>query len=545
MSFISVTGTHLSFEFDNGLVLFEDLNFSFGQAKYGLVGPNGVGKTTLIRLLTGENSVTRGDLVVNGTVGILPQILTKCDGGSEGLSVKEVLGIRSQLEALQNLEQGEVSPQILEVIGSDWDLIERVSEVFKVLGIGSLSLNQRVQALSGGELTKLYLARIFLQSPDIVILDEPTNNLDEEGRQAVARFIRNWKRCLIVVSHDRDLLSHVDVIAELSSQGIQFYGGNYSFYVAEREQEELKLEQKITTTKQNEKKQKKQLQQSLERQERRIQQGKKRAERGDIPRIMAGGLKRKAQVTLARVKGTQQGRLEQARYELSYLKKQVKEKNQIQIDIPETEVHSKKELLEIQDFNFRFQGSEKFLYPRSINYCLAGPKRVSLSGPNGAGKTTLIQVLLNSIAGESQGFARLKTRRVAYLDQKMEILGPGQTTLLDRFSEKTPHLTEAERRIRLGRFQFYHDEALKKISALSGGERMRAALACLLFAESPPELLILDEPTNNLDVDSIEKVESALSNFRGAILVISHDPQFIRNLGVIETIDLSSGVRAG
>lgn len=234
---------------------------------------------------------------------------------------------------------------------------------------------------------------------------------------------------------------------------------------------------------------------------------------------MASGLKRKAQGTLAKVKGVQENSIFQVQIELTSLKRQIKERNLIQVDLPNPTIHSKKEILELKEFNFRYFDSQHFLFSNPITFQVAGPKRVSIVGPNGSGKSTLTRLLMNSLMsstrelkeelkneplGEMQGTIQLKTNRVAYLDQRLEILWDGKTSLLERFSEKTPHLSESERRIRLGRFLFNQNTVLKKISALSGGEQMRAALACILFSEHPPELLILDEPTNNLDLDSIE-----------------------------------------
>ena len=538
---ISLAGSHITYEFENGTPLFRELNFSFGQKSYGLIGPNGVGKTTLVKLLSREISPQLGAISCNGSLEVLPQIRNRSDQNSTKESIAEVLEMQNIIKALRQVEWGDSSPDVLDLIGDHWDLEARIQKAFQSLGIEYLTLLQSTHSLSGGEWVKIHLAKLLLNSPSIALLDEPSNNLDEDGRRALYQFIENWKGCLIVVSHDRKLLSHVQTIVELSKNGLQFYGGNYQFYLDEREKEQNALEQQITTARQEEKKQKADLQKNLERQQRRMSKGKQEAAQGSIPRIVAGGLRRKAQGTMARIKEVQESRLLHAKLHTQSLKTKIKERNLIQIDIPETTLHLKKEILEIEGFNFRYTGSPDFLYSQSLSFRLMGPKRVRMTGPNGAGKSTLIRLLLQSITdlgessfGECKGLIQLKTSRVAYLDQNLDILGKGEDSLLDHFSQTTPHLSQSERRIRLGRFLFNQANQLKKISDLSGGERMRAALACSLFSETPPELLVLDEPTNNMDMDSVEQIESALSHFKGAIIIISHDSEFLMNIGATE-----------
>lgn len=529
-----ISGSQITCRFQNGQTLFKNLSFSFRKETYGLTGPNGAGKTTMLKLFTGEIQPTEGTLSIRGKTGVLPQILLSDQ------TIAEALGVKGILDALFQIEKGNASLELIEQVSDQWDIQDRIQKTLELLGLKSLDLNRPLKSLSGGEAVKIHLAKLYLSAPDILLLDEPTNNLDQTGRQALYELIQNWKNCLIVVSHDRELLAYVRNTVELTQQGLRFYGGNYQFYQEEREKETLALEQKITNSKQNERRQKLDLQASLERQQRRASRGQKKAEAGGIPKIITGGLKRKSQNTLANIKDTQLDRLAQARLETQNLRSQLREKNEIQIDLPETAVHSGKIILKIDRFNFRYEHSPHFLYQKPISFDLVGPKRVGILGPNGAGKSTLLRILLDplSVQGETLGTVQLVSNRFAYLDQKTEILGSGSQTLLELFSQKTPHLTQAEQRIRLGRFQFHQEAALKKISQLSGGERMRAALACILFSESPPELLILDEPTNNLDIDSIENVESALSQFQGAMLVISHDLQFLEKTGISEWIYL-------
>ncbi len=548
MSFssVSVSGSHVAFEFPDGTSLFEDLNFSFGLKTYGLVGTNGVGKTTFIKLIMGSIEPSKGNIYIRGKIAFIPQTIQDLGSSdSNVMRVRDALGFQQILDALEQVRSGNGSQEVLEVIGENWGLVDRIHQVFESLGIHYLSMDSKMNILSGGERVKIYLAGILLQSPEIIILDEPTNNLDLDGRRVLYDFVRSWDKCMIVVSHDRSLLSLVQSIAELSNQGLQIYGGNYSFYQAEREKESLALQQQITTARQEQKKQKEDLKLSLERQQRRMVRGKRKAAKGGIPKILANGLKKRAQSTLAKVKDIQEDRLLMSQIHLKELREMIKEANFIQLDISDSIVPPTKEIFQFKEFNFRFSGSPDFLYLESIDFSLIGPKRVRVAGPNGAGKSTLMKLLTKSVLdegdgtdGEMKGLIQLKTSRVAYLDQELKILGDGTGSLLDQFSEFTPHLSESERRVRLGRFLFEQERSCKRVSDLSGGERMRAALACVLFAEFPPELLILDEPTNNLDLDTIEQIESALLQFRGAIVVISHDSTFLDRIGAFEEFQI-------
>lgn len=524
-SFIS--GSHVSFEFPDGKAVLNELNFSFGPQTYGLVGPNGIGKSTFLKLLQGELTPTDGQIRSQGSIAVLPQILTPKEVQSN-LCIEDLVGTSVPITPQEKGKRR-----------------YHLDELFTRFKISYLETQTPLHQLSGGELVKIHLVKLLLDPPSILFLDEPTNNLDEEGRNALYEFVQSWNECLIIVSHDRKLLSFVQTIIEMSNQGLQIYGGNYPFYLREKTREQESLRRKITHAQQTEKIEKHDLQKSLERLQRKASRGKKKAKEGGMPKLVASGLKRKAQATLARVKDVQENRLIQARLDINRLRAQVKTQNIIQIDLPTTWVPPRKQLLKVENFNFRYSGATRALYENPLCFTLIGPTRVHLKGGNGSGKTTLFKFLLEQIGGsdslfygDSEGHAELKTDRVAYLDQNLKLLSLPQNSLLEQFTYFTPHLSESERRIRLGRFLFEQETTQKTVETLSGGEKIRAALACLLYSELPPELIILDEPTNNLDTDSVERIESALSHFEGALLVVSHDEEFLRNIGITEQIQI-------
>jgi len=536
----SISCSNLSYVFPDGAVLFECISFSIHNRKVGLVGANGAGKTTLLKIIQGELEPLRGTVRIQGQTEVLCQRATKISGETVG----DVLGVNEILRAVQSVEAGAADPALLDEIGDKWAIREQISAVMQQLKIEHLSLIRPMDTLSGGESVKVHLARILLKTPSVLLLDEPTNNIDSEGRAVLYDFIENWKGCLLVVSHDRELLSRVDAIFELSNRGLQEYGGNYEFYDEVRKMEASALEQRLVYAEQRIKREKRELQRNHERQEKRMSRGQKVADKGSLPKIIAGGLKRKAQVTMAKSKATHEDQVYQAVTELQLVREKIKERNIIKVDIPETRVPNGKIIFQIQDFNFRFTDAARFLFNQALSFTLYGARRVAISGGNGAGKSTLIRLLLDSmgllpdrLTGERVGRLDLKSDRISYLDQRVDIL-EDNLTLLENFSKVTPHLSESDRRIRLGRFLFDRNAVSQKVVSLSGGERLRAGLACVLFSEKPPQLLILDEPTNNLDLDSIERIESALSNFEGAMLVVSHDGRFLENIGVEDEIHL-------
>jgi ATPase subunit of ABC transporter with duplicated ATPase domains len=533
----SIVARQLEYSFPNGESLFRDINFQIKSGTYGVVGPNGVGKTTFLKLIRREVSPSQGSIEVRGQV--------ECFQGEyrPENSVASELRVDRILRALEQLKQGHEIPSLLEMIEGQWNIEERISDIFTRLRL-EVPLSRSMSSLSGGEKTKVGLARVLLRDADVLLMDEPTNNLDHESRIILCDFIDSWEKTLLVASHDRTLLSHVRSILELSNLGVQLYGGNYSFYAEAKANEEIALRQSLTSAKSNLKKEKRDLQKSNERQIKRMTQGKRYAEKKGLPKIIAGGLKRKAQVSFGKSKGIHEARISTAEARLQELRKAEKESLLINVDIPEVESIGSKTLVEVSDFNFRYLNSQKFLFSSPLSFFIRGPERIAIRGRNGSGKSTLLKCLVSSEAdalppkGDQIGIITLRTNRVQYFDQEVAFLKE-DISLLENFRFFTPHLNEAERRTRLSRLLFDSQQVQLKVNCLSGGEKIRAGLACMLFSPLPPLLLILDEPTNYLDLNSIEKVEDALCQFQGALIVVSHDSEFLQAIQIERTIEIT------
>lgn len=519
----------ISFEIRSGVSIFNNLSISLNNEKSGLVGKNGSGKTTLLRLLVGELEPTQGKIQRTGNLAYLPQDYQL----NLQQTISEALGVKEKLEALDKIKGGDKNQDLLELIEKDWDIQSRISEIFERLKIGKLNLDRSMSNLSGGEKTKVVIARLLISEPEFIILDEPTNNLDHNSREVIYELIRNWQHGLLVVSHDRNLLNLLDQILELSNGRLKIYGGNYDIYKEQKELEEQAAKRQLVSAEQELKKTKRQAQKTKEKQQKRSSQGKKMRGKVGMPKIILGRMKETSETTSSRLHKLHAKIIEGAISNLEEAKKKISPENQINVELSGTKIPTGKLIVEMKNVNFSYE-NDKPLF-QNFTVSLHGPIRLVLSGPNGSGKTTLIKLFLkelNPLSGEIS----LGVDKFAYFDQGVAILQKDKT-LVENL-KYISGLDDSLARKWLARFLFRNDDVFKKVDMLSGGERMRAALACILAGDNPPQLLVLDEPTNNLDLDSIEQIESALLNYQGALLVISHDKNFLRNIGIREEITL-------
>lgn len=496
-----VTVRSLSYELPQGDLLFHSINFTLSNLRYGLVGPNGVGKSTLAKILAGVLQPSAGTLEVSRSVLYLAQIQTP---------TQMTIG-----EYLQPLWE---SPAVQESL---WSQL-----------IGDLSLETSLEFLSGGEWMRVRLAHSLAFSPGLLILDEPSNNLDRHAREHLLNFVKSYVGCLLVISHDRELLREVDKILELSNQGLSAYGGNFDFYSEQKEQERELRAKQLDEARRDKKKKEREYREKMDSQEKRMRRGQKIADKGGIPRIVVGGLKRRAQETQNRIHVNEEKRIERSRKEFEDLWKSQKLENSLRLDLPETALPQGKVVFEIDSFNFAYPESE-FLWRDSLSLIMQGPQRWALAGRNGAGKSTLISLLLSqglSPPGRREGSIKRAEIPWAFLDQKYNVLQPDQS-VLENVMETTRKDRE-EIRNQLAHFQFYAEKVHQKVESLSGGEKLKASLAKILLADPAPQFLILDEPTNNLDLISLEVLEESLLAYRGALLVVSHDEDFLSAIGV-------------
>ncbi len=510
---------------DGGPRVLDGIDLTVGEGRTGLVGRNGVGKSTLIALLCGR-APTGGQVVRPETVAVLPQD-PKLDPDA---SVAAVLGIEAVLAALAAVEAGEYSDALYEVIGNDWDLEERTTAMLAALGLSGLSLDRRMGTLSGGEATRVVLAGLMLSRPDLLILDEPTNHLDGPSREALYDTIRTWTRPLLVVSHDRRLLGLMDRIVELLPGEARVYGGDFDAYRAQKETERAATARRLADAEQELDRARAAAQATKEKQARRAGRGTRARRTGSQPKAALNKWKEQSEATSAKLAARHQEKVEAATARVKEALADVERESSIRLDLSGTTVSTGKLVVELSAVTHPHGA----LGP--LDRLISGPRRLALVGPNGSGKSTLARILAGTLAPAS-GDVRRGAIRAAYLDQHTGVLA-GDESVLENMRRLNPDLDEATRRWVLHRFLFGRHTVDKPARVLSGGERIRAALACLLASATPPQLLILDEPTNNLDLDSVARVTEALQAYRGALVVISHDPVFLADVGIEETITL-------
>ncbi|MFJ7105584.1 ABC-F family ATP-binding cassette domain-containing protein [Streptomyces albogriseolus] len=523
----SLTCHSLSFTWPDGTVVFEDLDAAFGPGRTGLVGLNGSGKSTLLKLIAGELTPTEGSVKVSGEVGRLPQTVTL----DTALRVDEALGIAAKRAALHAIEAGDVAEEHFETVGDDWDVEERALATLGELGLGHIGLDRTVGEVSGGESVMLRLAALLLSRPDVLLLDEPTNNLDLYARRRLYAAVENWQGVLVVVSHDRELLDLVDQIADLRAGGITWYGGNYTAYEEALAVEQDAAERMVRVAEADLRKQKRELADAQVKLARRKRYGQKMWDNKREPKVVMGERKRQAQVAAGKHRIMHEEKLAEAKERLDDAVEAVRDDDEIRVDLPYTAVPPGRQVLTVTDLEPAYGARVKGLD-------LRGPERVALIGRNGAGKTTLLRTIageLPPVSGEATAHVPLR-----FLPQRLDVLDP-ELTVAENVARFAPGATNNRIRARLARFLFRGARADQRAATLSGGERFRATLAALMLAEPAPQLLMLDEPTNNLDMASVRQLTTALESFEGALVVASHDLPFLQSIGITRWLMMEEG----
>jgi ATPase subunit of ABC transporter with duplicated ATPase domains len=523
----SVTLSNLSWSTPSGRPLFSNLDLSFARGRTGLVGRNGVGKTTLLKLLSGDLPPHSGKVSVNGTIGVLRQVVqVKPDE-----TLADLFGASEGLALLRRAESGEAGAKELAL--ADWTLETRIDAALRRLGM-DVRPETPLSALSGGQRTRAGLAALIFAEPDLILLDEPTNNLDRDGRAVVSTLLADWRAGAIVVSHDRELLDAMDAIVELTSLGATRYGGNWSHYrerkavdLAAARHDLANAERRMADIAES-------AQATVERKARKDRAGQRKRAKGDMPRIHMNSLKGRSENTSGENVRLAERRRKQALADTFAARERIEILQPLSVLLPRTSLPASRTILRIDGASAGYEPDRPII--RDLSLTITGPERTAISGRNGSGKTTLLALVAGKLQPLS-GSVQLLTD-FAMLDQRVSLLDPS-ASVRDNFHRINPEADENACRAALARFMFRADAALQLVSSLSGGQLLRAGLACVLGGTKLPTLLILDEPTNHLDVDSIEAVEAGLRAYDGALLVASHDEAFLEAIGISRRIELS------
>ncbi|MFD7556263.1 MULTISPECIES: ABC-F family ATP-binding cassette domain-containing protein [unclassified Streptomyces] len=525
-----ITCSALSFDWPDGSPVFEDFSLAVGPGRTGLIGLNGCGKSTLLKLIAGELAPGEGELAIAGTVGYLPQNLTL----DTALRVDEALGIHTARAALHAIEAGEATEANFTAVGDDWDVEERAIAMLDQLGLARIGLDRTVGELSGGECVLLRLAALLLARPDVLLLDEPTNNLDLRARRRLYAAVESWTGVMVLVSHDRELLERVDQIADLRDGEVRWYGGNFTDYEEMLAAEQESAERMVRVAEADVQRQKRELADAQVKLSRRKRYGQKMYENKREPKIVMGARKRAAQESAGKHRIMHTEKLAQAKERLDQAVEAVRDDDEIRIKLPATQVPPGRRVLTLGDVRLAHGAAVRGEWE------LRGPERIALVGRNGSGKTTLLRTIagqLDPVSGEVVG--HVTTR---FLPQRLDVLDESRS-VVENVARFAPQATNNVIRARLAHFLFRGARADRPAGTLSGGERFRAALAALLLAEPAPQLLMLDEPTNNLDLSSVRQLTDALESYEGALLVASHDVPFLESIGITRWLLLDGELR--
>ncbi|MFX0580723.1 ABC-F family ATP-binding cassette domain-containing protein [Nocardia nepalensis] len=512
----------LTFSWPDGTPVFDGLDAVLGTGHLGLVGGNGAGKSTLLRLIAGELTPARGSITVTGRLGYLRQDL----GLGAGRRVDEVLGIAATRKALHRIESGIGDEADFDAVGGQWDVEESAIALLGRLGLHYLAdsieqLDRRLETLSGGETVLLGLVAELLRDPDVLLLDEPTNNLDDVARQRLYEVVGQFSGTALTVSHDRELLERMTTIAELRQGELRLFGGNFSEYERIIAAEQELARATIRDARSDVRKQARELVEARIKLDRRARYGQKMFENKREPKIVMGARKRAAQVSAGKLRNNHIEKLDTAKEQLQHAEELLRDDRQIRVDLPDTRLYPGQDVIDLD-------GVELACGP-TVTLRVSGPERIALTGRNGAGKTTL----LHRIAAEPPKVPwRMLPQRLDIFDE--------HRTVFDNVAATAPHARAEQIRAQLARFLFRGADADVAAAALSGGERLRAALAMLLLADPAPKLLLLDEPTNNLDLPSLDHLTQALANYEGALIVVSHDPRFLDDIGITRRAELTA-----
>lgn len=531
---------NISANLPDGALLFHDFSFSLLKGeKVGLVGKNGVGKSTLLRILKGELKPKKGQIITKGKISYLPQKVE--DFWSCNLA--EILSVQDKMNALVRAEQGRASVEDIHAIGDDWDLENQIKITLQNLNLEYLNLTRIGSTLSGGELMRSLFARVLLEKPDLILMDEPTNNLDLDSKSQFVKALETSKLGMIIVSHDRELLNKMDRILEISNLGLKSFGGNFDFYIEQRNIEDAAAQDKLINCKEVLKLQIENAQKTKEKQEKRNIRGEKSASKIGVSRLLLGSMIRKAQNTTARLKEVHEYSVKEAQEKLDDAKENIRSSFSIHIDIEKSKIPQTKEMIICKNLNFKYKYDQNLLWTPNLNIEIIGNKRVAILGKNGSGKSTFIKLITGNLT-PSQGEIKLGSQHFFVLDQHCSLLKDELSILENMQIFASDKIENHELRIRAGRFLFYGDSVFKKVKVLSGGERLRVALACLLATNNAPDILILDEPTNNLDLESIDILKNSLNKYSGTLIVISHDQYFLNDITIEKMIYLERSTNA-
>ena len=513
-----LNATNISKSFGSNEII-KDANFLVNEhEKVAIVGVNGAGKTTLLKILTGEERADSGNVIlakdaklgylrqinnVDSTLSIIDELYTV---------IEHILNMEKRMLEMQEQMQ-HLSGEELEALYSSYTALthsyelmdgyaakSKVIGILKGLGFNENDFERKINTLSGGQKTRVFLAKLLLEEPDIILLDEPTNHLDLRSIEWLESYLLNYKGAVIIVSHDRYFLDKiVSKVIDIENAEVQMYSGNYSDFSAKKQMLlDAKMKEYLNQ------------QQEIKHQEAVITKLKQ--------------FNREKSIKRAESRQKQLEKIDRVEAPVTHI-----ENMRLSLDISK---ESGKDVLTVHDLSKSFD--EKHLFS-NINFEIKRGERVAIIGDNGTGKTTLLKIINGLLSPDTGEVIYGSNVSIAYYDQEHQVLHMDKT-LFDEISDTYPEMNNTQIRNILAAFLFTGEDVYKKIGDLSGGERGRVSLVKLMLSKA--NFLLLDEPTNHLDILSKDVLESALNSFPGTICYVSHDRYFI-NKTATRILDLT------
>ena len=544
---MSISIQQISYIHPDKEVLFSDLNFAISKGqKLGLVGNNGCGKSTLLQIIAGQLSPSSGVIVRPDDLYYIPQHF----GQYDSLTIAQALQIERKQQALHAILSGDASNENFVILDDDWNIEERSIAALDLWGLGQFTLSYPMNLLSGGEKTRVFLAGMDIHHPSVILMDEPTNHLDSSGRQRLYDWVEKYRSTLLVVSHDRTLLNLLPEICELEKHQINYYGGNYEFYKEQKTLMQEALQQRIEEKEKALRIARKVAHETAERRDKQNVRGEKSNIKKGVPRIVLNALQGKSEKSTSKLTGVHQEKAEKLTNERNQLRGSLSPTAALKTDFNSSSLHTGKILVTAKEINFSYHSnsvsndiqensiSKQQLWQAPVSFQLKSGDRLRIEGANGSGKTTLLKLITGQLQPQEGTLTRTDFSYV-YLNQEYSIIDDRNSILEQAYAFNSRNLPEHEIKIILNRYLFPASEWDKSCRKLSGGEKMRLAFCCLMISNNTPDMFILDEPTNNLDIQSIEIITATIKNYAGTVIAISHDNYFIQEIGVEQCILLS------
>lgn len=515
---------NISHQFDNGETLFESLSCTFNRSRVGLVGKNGVGKSVLASIFSGAQRASSGAVTVTQSLAVYHQQSLHALSGD--LSIAQLLGKENVLTALKQIEAGNTSAHLFELVGEQWCLPLQLMEMLDEMGLPP-DFNFPCAQLSGGQLARLQLQQVFDRDVELLILDEPSNHLDSQAKRWLIESMSQFSGAILLISHDRELLREMEEIWELSTLGLQVFGGNYDAYAKQKRMQLQAAERQLVNVDRQRQHLQEQAQLSREKAQQRAAKGNQLRKEGSQPKVLLDSKKDKATARASNRNKNEQLRHRHLQEKEQNLKAKIEQMKVQKLYLAQMQRSSRK-VISMLDVTPLFGSAE----PISLQV-FAGDK-IHLVGKNGSGKSTLLKTLQGQLSPKS-GELQVNTR-LYYLDQHFSVVS-ARLSMLDNLMRHCDKMLESEARTLLAGVGFRRNSVFRYGNMLSGGEKMKLAMLIASHQPSQP-FLLLDEPDNHLDLDSKIMLAQALNAYQGGFILISHDRDFAVESGVNRDVEI-------